>query len=320
VHQRLGERFDLDVIDPTSQDARSLAVALSDADALIGSGLAISASVLDDAPNLRAIASIAAGYDAFDIADLARRGITLMNTPGLMADATADLALALMLAAARKLVPLSLLVSSGQWTSRVGVESFGVDVTGATLGIVGMGDVGRAVAERAVGGFRMRLLYASRSRKPEVEEALGGAWAPLPDLLRRSDIVCLCVALTPETKDLIGAAQLALMKPTSVLVNVARGEVLDETALARALDAGRLFGAGLDVHRREPLGTETLFGVDTNVVSLPHIGSATPQTRLAMAECAADNLIGFFDGAPRNVVAVPGAVVRSTPDLTRTCD
>ncbi len=300
---RLRERCAVTIVDPATTDHRAaLRSALSSADALIGAGLALRARDLQDAPRLRAISSIAAGYDAFDLPALGARGITLMNTPDAVAETTADLAFALMLAAARRVVELAGRVQDGRWSSRIGADDFGVDVHGATLGVVGMGRLGSAITARAAGGFAMDVVYTSRTAKPAVEQAYGARRVALETLLADADFVCLCVALTDDTRDLIGAAELRAMKPDAILVNVARGAVVDEAALAAALRRGQIRAAALDVYRVEPLPTSSpLMGLE-NVVLVPHVGSATHATRRAMAECAVDNLLGFLDGSPSNVV------------------
>jgi lactate dehydrogenase-like 2-hydroxyacid dehydrogenase len=300
---RLSARCDVRVFDAPPGDARDdFRASLSAADALIGAGIELDDVELAQATRLRAISLVAAGYDGFDVDELARRDVTLMTTPDVLTDTTADLALALMLAVARRLVELAELVRGGGWTQRVGPAEFGRDVHHKVVGIVGMGRIGAAVARRAHAGFGMDVLYTSRSTKPEAERQWGARRCDLDELLRAADFVCLTLPLRPETQHLLGARELSLMKPTSVLVNVARGEVVDEDALVEALSSGTIAGAGLDVFKTEPLPPDAPLARLPNVVAVPHIGSATSATRKAMAACAVDNLIGFFDGVVVNDV------------------
>ena len=245
----------------------------------------IDADFLSAAPGLRIVANMAVGTDNVDLEVAERLGVAVSNTPGVLTDATADLTFALLLAAARGLVHADRLVRAGGftgWTPSLGV---GLDVSGRTLGIVGAGRIGQAVARRAA-GFGMLVLLHSRS---------GGT--PLGELLERSDFVSLHVPLSEETHHLIGAAELARMKPTAVLVNTARGPIVDEAALVRALRERRLAAAALDVFEREP-ALEPGLAELPNVLLCPHLGSATINTRHRMAELAADNIIACAQGKP----------------------
>lgn len=247
-------------------------------------------------PDLRVVSTVAVGYDNIDVAEATRRGILVTNTPGVLTETTADLTWALILAACRRLGEAIDQLREGRWTSWRLLELAGVDVYGATLGIVGLGRIGRAVARRA-GGFAMRVIYYSRRPDPAFERVTGAGFRRrLDDLLREADIVSLHVPLTPQTRGLIGARELALMKPTSVLVNTSRGPVVDEAALAEALEARRIFAAGLDVYEREPLPPESPLRRLPNAVLLPHIGSATVRTRTEMARLAARNLAAALTG------------------------
>lgn len=252
-------------------------------------------------PGLKVVANYAVGYDNVDVAACARRGVAVTNTPDVLTDATADLAFALLLAAARRLVEGHDLVRSGRWTGWQPGQLLGMPVAGATLGLVGMGRIGSAVARRAR-GFGMRVLYYGRRRDAAAEAELGAAYAPLDELLRESDFVSVHVPLTPETRHLIGPHELAAMKPTAVLVNTARGPVVDEAALAEALRSGRLFAAGLDVFEREPEVHPDLLGL-ANVVLAPHIGSATVAARTDMALLCSRAVLDVLAGrTPPNLV------------------
>lgn len=246
-------------------------------------------------PQLRCVANVAVGYDNVDVEAAARRGIVVTNTPGVLDDATADLTMALILAATRRLGEGDRLIRAGRpWTWGMSFM-LGSGLRGKLLGIVGLGGIGRRVAERAR-SFGMEIAYHSRHPAPaEVEAELGAERLPLEQLLARADVVSLHCPLTPETHHLIGASELAAMKPTAVLVNAARGPVIDEPALAAALAAGEIAAAGLDVYEREPQVEPALLGLE-NVVLSPHLGSATVETRAAMAELAARNAISVLRG------------------------
>ncbi len=276
---------------------------LKDATGLIGASVKIDASVLDHAPRLKAISTISVGIDQFDPADLSKRGIVLLNTPDVLTETTADTGFALILATARRVVEMADYVRQGRWTHSIGEDCFGTDVQGKTLGIVGMGRIGGAIARRASLGFGMPVLYNNRRPDPAAEKAYGARFCSLDALLQSADFVCVTVPLTPETHGMIGAQELAQMRPGAILINISRGSIIDETALISALENGRLRGAGLDVFEREPVAPDSRLLKMPNVVALPHIGSATHETRHGMAVCAAQNLLDALSGnATRNVV------------------
>jgi glyoxylate reductase len=246
-------------------------------------------------PQLRCVANVAVGYDNVDVAAAAQRGVVVTNTPGVLDDATADLTLALILAATRRVAEGDRLVRGGRPWSWGMHFMLGTDLRGKLLGIVGLGGIGRKVAERAR-AFGMRIAYDSRHPASEdVVAELEAERMPLERLLAAVDVVSLHCPLTPETHHLIGAAELTAMKPSAVLINAARGPIVDERALAEALAAGRLAAAGLDVYENEPQLEPGLRELD-NVVLTPHLGSATVETRTAMAELAARNVISVLAG------------------------
>ncbi len=246
-------------------------------------------------PQLRCVANVAVGYDNVDVAAAERRGIVVTNTPGVLDDATADLTLALILAATRRVAEGDRLVRSGRAWSWGMHFMLGSDLRGKLLGIVGLGGIGRKVAERAR-AFGMEIAYHSRNLAPdEVVAELEAERMPLEQLLASADVLSLHCPLTPETRHLIGAAELVTMKPSAVLVNAARGPVVDEAALARALAAGEIAAAGLDVYEHEPQVEPALLELE-NVVLSPHLGSATVEARTAMAELAARNAISVLRG------------------------
>ena len=264
----------------------------------------LDAELLAGAPQLRVISSVGTGLDHIDLAAATARGILVCHTPGLNVEAVADHTWALLLAAARRLPEQEHLLREGRYLEAHQRPVFGRSLTGATLGLIGVGAIGAAVARRAR-GFAMPLLYTSRTRKPDLEMELGLAWVALDDLLRRSDIVSLHAALTPETRGMIGARALALMKPQAVLVNTARGPLVDTDALVTALERGHLLGAGLDVTDPEPLPVgHPLFALP-NVILTPHTGYASDQTRAAMTGAAVANLVEGLAGRRPRFLANP---------------
>lgn len=256
----------------------------------------VDAELLDAAgPQLRCVANVAVGYDNVDLAAAAERGVVVTNTPGVLDDATADLTMALLLAATRRVVEGDRLVRSGRpWNWGMSFM-LGSSLRGKLLGIVGLGGIGRRVAERAR-AFGMEVAYHSRHPAPaEVTSALEAERMPLQRLLQEADVLSLHCPLTPETHHLVGARELESMKASAVLVNAARGPIVDERALAAALASGEIAAAGLDVYEHEPQVEPGLPALD-NVVLAPHLGSATVETRTAMAELAARNAISVLDG------------------------
>lgn len=287
-------------------DKTGLIKLMQDADAALVTVLdTIDADIINACPKLKLICNIGVGYNNIDIAAAKVRGITVTNTPGAMDDAVADLAFGLMLGAARRLAQADTFVRSGKWTAdNMTGFGMGLDVSRKTLGIVGFGRIGQALAKRA-GGFDMPVIYSARNRIAEtIETALNARHAALDDLLAQSDYVVLLVPYTEATHHLIGAPQLAKMKSSAVLVNVARGGVIDDAALAVALKAGTIAGAALDCVENEPAVSPALLGLP-NVLFSPHIGSATAGTRMNMAMLAARNLaIGLSGATPPNAVSV----------------
>jgi glyoxylate reductase len=251
--------------------------------------------LLAAAPNLRIAATVSVGYDHIDLAACTQRKVVVTNTPGVLDDTTADLAWALLMTVARRLVEGDTWVRSGAWHGWDLDQLIGSDVQGKTLGIIGLGRIGRRVARRAL-GFDMRVLYASRQRAPlEVEGDLHAEFADLDRLLAESDFVSLHVPLLAETRHLISKANLAKMKRSAFLINTTRGPVIDEAALAEALSAGVIAGAALDVYEHEPTVHPGLLGLK-NVVLTPHIGSASVETRTKMTVMAVENAVALFQG------------------------
>ena len=286
---------------PYAPDA--LVAALADCDGLMCALTdRVDAPLLARAPRLKAVANIAVGYNNIDVPACTARGVMATNTPGVLDDSTADLAWALMLGTARRITEVERRIRAGEWTGWRLKQWLGVDVHHATLGIVGMGRIGQAIARRAL-GFEMKVLYHNRRRiAPELEQRCNAIYAPMDQLLAQSDFVVLQVPYSPETHHLIGATQLKKMKSSAILINSTRGGVVDDAALVAALKDGTIRGAGLDVYENEPKLYPEFLKLD-NVVLAPHIGSSTEATRKAMAMLAAQNLVAALQGLePPNLV------------------
>ena len=297
VMRRARAEFDLLERDTSTSLGRAETIeALHKADILLPTlGDALGAEAFTgDGLRCKLLANFGVGYNHIDVEAARAHGIAVTNTPGAVTDATADIAMTLLLMTARRAGEGERLVRAGKWSGWHPVQMLGQHVTGKRLGIVGMGRIGQAIARRAHFGFGMQVAYTSRSPKdlPFPAEAL-----PLPDLLSSCDFVALAVPASPETHHLIGARELSQMRPHAVLVNIARGDVVDESALIHALQSHRIAGAGLDVYEFEPDVPPALRALD-NVTLLPHLGTATEEVRSAMGHMALDNAIAFRDGHP----------------------
>ena len=303
IHEKLADRFELQVIQPKQGDVEQQLLEYSQyADGMIGAGRTLNAENLAYAKQLKVISSVSVGYDNYDLSFLNQRHIWLAYTPHVLTESTADLAFTLLLSAARQVPYLDQWTKQGQWQKTVQTSQFGLDVFGKTLGIIGLGHIGAAIARRGFHGFNMNILYHSRNEKPEFAAPLQAQYCQLDDLLQQSDFVVIAVDLNASSKALISERELALMQRHAVLVNISRGAVLDEAALVDAIKSEKLFAAGLDVYQQEPLQQSPLFDL-ARVVTLPHIGSATAETRLKMAALAYENLCMALDGRqPRYVV------------------
>jgi glyoxylate reductase len=262
----------------------------------------ISDDVFERCPTVKIVSNVAVGFNNFDVAAATKRRVMLTNTPGVLDDTTADFTWCLILAASRGLIEADRYFRSGKWKGWGLLQFLGRDVHGKTLGICGLGRIGQQVARRAR-GFDMRILYTGRTRAPAaVEQELGAVFVKKQRLLRDSDVVTLHLPLTPDTTHYISNAELRSMKPTAILVNASRGPVVDERALVKALKAGWIAGAGLDVYEREPQPAPGLTRL-SNVVLAPHIGSASLETRLKMANMAAENCVaGLMGRRPPNLL------------------
>lgn len=277
---------------------------ISDVDGLFTSGGRIDEELLNHAPNLKVVSNVSVGHNNFDLKAMERRHVIGTHTPYVLNDTMADLTFGLMLATARRISELDAFVKAGKWEPTKDDEKFfGVDVHGSTLGIIGMGRIGEVIAKRAKFGFDMDVLYYNRNQKPEVEQELGIKYSDLESLLTTSDFVVLLTPLTDETYQLIGAKEFKLMKKSAIFINVSRGQTVDEQALIEALENNEIYGAGLDVFEKEPIEKDNPLLRMSNVVSVPHIGSATIKTRDAMSMRAAENLVAVLTGkAPINQV------------------
>lgn len=297
LQQRMDEHFTVTrVNDLSPQTVQQHADAFALAEGLLGANETVDAALLEKMPTLRAASTISVGYDTFDVAALNAHKTLLMHTPTVLTETVADTLMALMLSTSRRVVELAERVKAGEWTSSIGPDWYGVDVHHKTLGIVGMGRIGMALAQRAHFGFGMPVLYHARSQHVEAEERFAAQRCDLDTLLQQADFVCLILPLTEATYHLFGAAQFASMKSSAIFINAGRGPVVDEQALIAALRNGEIHAAGLDVFEQEPLSKDSPLLTMPNVVALPHIGSATHETRYGMAACAVDNLINALKG------------------------
>ncbi|EJN02029.1 D-glycerate dehydrogenase [Herbaspirillum sp. YR522] len=296
---RLRAEFDVTAFERIDSSNRGAFVdALKSAHGMIGASLQISNDMLDAAPALRIASTVSVGVDQFDLDYFRQRGLLLAHTPGVLNEATADTIFALILSTARRVVELAELVKAGQWKGSIGEAQFGVDVHGKTLGIIGMGRIGSAVARRGHHGFGMKILYHNTRPNAQAERELDASFVSRDALLAQSDFVCLMLPLTAQTERMFGAREFGLMKRSAIFINASRGRIVDQAALVRALQEKTIHAAGLDVFEVEPLPADSpLLGL-RNVVALPHIGSATHETRLAMAELAIDNLVAGLRGEP----------------------
>lgn len=297
LQQRLEDHFTVTRVNNLSPETvQQHADAFAGAVGLLGSSEKVDAALLDKMPALRATSTISVGYDNFDVDALNARNVLLMHTPTVLTETVADTLMALVLSSARRVVEVAERVKAGEWTKSIGPDWFGTDVHGKTLGIVGMGRIGLALAQRAHFGFNMPILYNARRQHKEAEERFNARYCELDTLLQEADFVCLILPLTDETHHMFGKAQFEKMKKSAIFINAGRGPVVDEQALIAALKNGEIHAAGLDVFEQEPLPASSELLKLPNVVALPHIGSATHETRYNMAACAVDNLIDALQG------------------------
>lgn len=306
LRQRLDQHFNVQEFNGLNETTRpQILDALQQAEGLIGSGGKVDKALLDHAPRLRGVSTVSVGFDNFDVEELTRRGIPLMHTPTVLTDTVADTMMALVLSTARRVVEVAERVKAGEWTRSIGADWFGVDVHHKTMGILGMGRIGLALAKRAHLGFDMPILYTARRQHAEAENSFNARRCDLDTLLAECDFLCISLPHTDETFHMIGREQLAKMKSSAILINAGRGPVVDEEALIEALQQGVIHAAGLDVFEQEPLPDSSPLLKMPNVVALPHIGSATHETRYGMEACAVDNLIAALTGEVKEFCVNP---------------
>ncbi|NUU02248.1 2-hydroxyacid dehydrogenase [Herbaspirillum robiniae] len=292
LNEQLRAEFDVTFFDRVNDGNRAAFLeSLKSAHGIIGASLPITNEMLDAAPALKIASTVSVGVDNFDLDYFRQRGLMLAHTPGVLNESTADTIFSLILASARRIVELAEYVKAGNWKGSIGEAQFGVNVHGKTLGLIGMGRIGSAVARRAHHGFGMKILYNNTRPNPEAERELNATFVSKDELLAQADFVCLMLPLTPETERMFGAREFGLMKRSGIFINASRGRIVDEQAMIRALQDKTIHAAGLDVFEVEPLPADSPLLALPNVVALPHIGSATHETRLAMAELAVANLI-----------------------------
>ena len=264
---------------------------LYDKDGVILTSIKIDKEFLDSAPKLKVVSNMSVGYDNFDLKVMKSRNVIGTNTPEVLDNSVADLIFGLMLSSARRIAECDTYVKQGNWKVQDDENCYGLEVHNKTLGIIGMGRIGEAVAKRAKLGFDMEVIYHNRRRKIEVEQNLGVKYSDLETLLKKSDFIVLMTPLTRETYRLIGADEFSLMKKSSIFINASRGKTVDEKAMIEALKKGEIFAAGLDVYEKEPIESDNELLKLNNVITLPHIGSATGETRADMAKLSAENMV-----------------------------
>lgn len=301
---QLRQGFHVDYFDELDADNHAAyRQALSQAHGLIGGKLVVTPAMLDAAPHLEVISTISVGYDNIPLEALTQRNILLCHTPDVLTETTADTGFALIMATARRVVELAELVRQGRWTRHIDEAHFGCDVHGKTLGMIGMGRIGAAVARRGALGFGMRVCYSNASPKPDLEAQLDARRCGLGELLAQADFVCVTLPYNAATHHLIDAEVFRRMQSSAIFINIARGRVVDEGAMIAALQAGQIRAAGLDVFEQEPVSPDSPLLRMDNVVALPHIGSATHETRAAMVQRAVDNITLALNGrAPISAV------------------
>ncbi|WP_010532041.1 2-hydroxyacid dehydrogenase [Lentibacillus jeotgali] len=277
---------------------------LNEAEGIIGLGTPVDAELLNNAPNLKVVSNVSVGYNNLNLDEMTRRNIMGTNTPGILTDTVADAVFGILVATARRIPELDHFVKKGEWQAEaIGEEHYGNNVHHKTLGIIGMGRIGQAIAQRGHFGFDMDILYHSRSRKPDAEKTFNAGYRDLDELLEESDFVCMITPLTKETEGMIGKREFQKMKKSAIFINGSRGQTIVEQDLIEALENGEITAAGLDVFEQEPVNPDNPLLKMKNVVSTPHIGSSTHETELSMSKLAGENLEAGLNGErPPNLV------------------
>jgi gluconate 2-dehydrogenase len=298
------EHCDLKVLDFSKPvNLETIKDEIRDAEGMVILGLRIDDQLLDHAPKLKVASNITVGYNNCDVEAMKKRSVLCTHSPGVLDETVADFVMGLMISAARRLPELDTFTKEGKWVKGDMSELFGRDVHHSTLGIIGMGRIGEAVARRAKFGFEMDVIYYNRSRKEAVEKELGITYKPMDELLAEADFLVTLTPLTAETAHLIGERELDLMKEGSFVINASRGPVIDEEALIKALQSGKLAGAGLDVFEKEPLPKDSPLLSMKNVVTTPHIAAGTHQTMANLAWTAARSMVEVLEtGTSKNIV------------------
>lgn len=305
ILNKLKDKFDVNYFEHIdTKNDQDFLNCLKEADGIIGLELPVDKELLDNAPKLKIVSNVSIGYNNLDINELNKRNILATNTPDVLTNTVADTIFGIMLSVARRIPELDQYVKNGEWkTEAIGPEYFGVDIHDKVLGIIGMGNIGHAIAQRAHHGFNMDILYHSRTRKPKAEKNFQAAYRDLDTLLTESDFVCLITPLTLETEGMIGKKEFEKMKETAFFVNGSRGQTIIEQDLIDVLQDGRIAGAALDVFEKEPIDLDNPLLLMKQVVTTPHIGSSTYETELKMSELAYKNLeAGLAGTKPPNLI------------------
>lgn len=300
LHKKYDTHFfkDIDTASDTTFNEQ-----LQEAEGIIGLDLIVDEDLINRAPHLKIVSNVSVGHNNLDLDTLHSKGIMATNTPGILTDTVADNIFGLLVATARRMPELDHFVKSGKWEQTLGAEYFGTDVHHKTMGIIGMGRIGKSIAQRAHFGFDMPILYHSRTKKPDVENEFRATYCSLDELLQASDFVVMITPLTSETEGMIGKREFQLMKKSTIFINGSRGQTIVEEDLIDALQNNEIQAAGLDVFNQEPVQKNNPLLAMNNVVTLPHIGSSTTETELKMSELAAVNLeAGLRGEKPPNLI------------------
>ncbi|PLS08546.1 2-hydroxyacid dehydrogenase [Neobacillus cucumis] len=302
--EKLKNQFEVEIFDSINPSTDPAFIeALKDAEGIVGLALPVNQELLERAPKLKIVSNNSTGYNNLLINEMTKRGVMGTNTPGVLEDTTADAIFGILLASARRITELDYFVKSGNWKGHLTTAEYAIDVHHKTLGIIGMGKIGSAIAKRAHLGFDMNILYHNRNRNLEAEGKYNAAYSDLDTLLKESDFVCLMTPLTQETENFIGKREFELMKKSAIFVNGSRGKTVNEAALIEALKNKEIQGAALDVYQIEPIKMDNPLLQFPNVVTTPHIGSSTYETERKMAELAVENLLAGLTGKrPNNLI------------------
>lgn len=304
ITKNLQEQFDVSFISTTNASTEDLYDAVKDVHGIIGFGLRVDEALLAQAKQLEIVCNISVGFNNFDVDAMIAHDVMGTNTPDVLTNTVADLIFGLVLATARRIPELDRFVKDGKWTNDVYEEFYGLDVHHKTMGIIGMGRIGEAIANRAHHGFHMDILYHTRSKKEYAEKAFAAQYRDLDDLLQESDVVVLMTPLTRETAGMLSLREFKLMKDSAIFINGSRGKTIVEEDLVKALETNEIAGAGLDVFAQEPINLANKLLSFENVITTPHIGSATAETEEAMAQTAYENLVAGLNGEkPKTLVS-----------------